>query len=126
MQSVHLEVLIRIVGIFSMFAATCLKYDPGGLTMSMSVHFSACNSSRTVEQIFLEFCIEGVLIIFVDTYQFWLESDSHNGHFTWKRTGVVAHILSITWQIFTRAKIHPNLSCREKLGTHFMARGLFP
>ena len=95
-QSVHYEVLILSVSpaVETSFLA-CLQRR--GLTVSiMSVRRSACNGSRTVEQIFVKFCTEGFLMTFVDSYWFWLKSDSHNGHFTWRRISATAQILSVT------------------------------
>jgi hypothetical protein len=95
-QSVHYEVLILSVSpavgdlIFSVFAATWPQ------RIYMSVHRSACNNSRTVEQIFVKFCTEGFLMAFVDSYRVWLKSDSHNEHFTWRRISDTAQILSVT------------------------------
>jgi hypothetical protein len=71
-----------------MFTTKSLKNAP--ISFAMSVHLSTCNNSRIPELSFTESYFEGVFIIFVDTFQFWL--DSSNWHFIWGPTCVFAHV----------------------------------
>jgi hypothetical protein len=53
------------------------KLGPFASLYRPCVCLSACDNSRTAQQIFVKFR-QGVLLIFVGTFKFWLKSDKNN------------------------------------------------